>query len=211
MQRNRKPSSARSLRLWMGLGIGLTCGMVVLYGVGAWWIKHQGLYPTTDLEIDLSGEVPYWLQTDAPWADDALGSSGFTVAQQGCAMTDVAMVLSYSGHEVTPETLNITLTEKEGYTAGGYLLWYKLEELYPGMEYTFKRVFTSGTLERDLKQGRLPIVQVDYGTSALEHWVVIVGAGEGDFWAIDPLNSSRALTPLSDYGPIYAYRLVSLR
>lgn len=179
----------------------------VVYVGRAFYTEKFGIEPSTNLNLDLSGDVEHFLQNDLRWAEETLGSSQYSLAEQGCTITDVAMVLEYLGEDLTPSLLNEVLKSKEAYTASGNLLWYKLEEIYP-VEYSFKRVFSARTLEKDLKNGILPIVRVKYGENALEHWVLVVGADGNDFLVMDPLNEEKTVSSLGDYGKVYAYRAI---
>lgn len=180
------------------------------YVATAFYIKNIGIELNTDKNFDYLREVEYFQQNDPRWADERLGNSNFTLAEQGCTIADVAMVLRYLGNEIDPKLLNAELTKNNAYTENGNLLWYKLEELY-AVEYKFRRVFFGGTLENDLEKGILPIVRVKYGEKGLEHWVLVVGADENDFLIMDPLNKGKTLTRLGEYGKVYAYRAIVLK
>lgn len=194
----------------MRIGI-LLFGVIFLtftaYVIGAFYIKNIGIVPRTDKNFDYSRDIEYFLQNDPRWANKNLGDSDYTLAEQGCTIADSAMVLQYFGYEIDPGLLNDELIKDEAYTKNGNLLWYKLEELYP-VEYKFRRVFSAGTLEKNLKNGILPIVRVKYGELGLEHWVLIVGADGSDFLVMDPLNQNKTLTRLEEYGKVYAYRAI---
>jgi hypothetical protein len=188
----------------------LAVGSLILfaYVVFAFYIKNIGIELNTDKNLDYSQEVEYFLQNDPIWANQKLGNSSYTLAKQGCTVTAVAMILRFFGNdEINPGILNKELIKNEAYTKNGQLLWYKLEEIYP-VEYSFRRVFSAGTLEKDLQKGILPIVRVKYGGKELEHWVLVVGADGKDFLIMDPLNKNETLTRLGEYGKVYAYRVI---
>ncbi len=193
-------------RIWI-VGFGVLFLFFCVYVGLAFYIKNIGITLKTDKVFDYLQDVEYFLQNDPRWANKNLGGSNYTLAEQGCTVTDVAMILRYLGYETDPGLLNDELTKNEAYTGNGNLLWYKLEELYP-VEYKFKRVFFAGTLEKDLEDGILPVVRVKYGEAGLEHWVLIVGADGSDFLIMDPLGNGKDLILLSDYGKVYAYRAI---
>jgi len=195
-------------KLKVGVGLLVLFFLVFAVYVGsAFYIKNVGIELETDVVFDYSQDVEYYLQGDSKWGDVRLGNSDSTLAQQGCTISDVAMVLDYFGYETDPGALNEELTQNEAYAEGGYLLWFKLEEMY-SVEYEFKRVFSSGTIEKDLENGDLPILRVKFGENGYEHWVLIVGADGNDFLIMDPLNKDRTLTSLGEYGKVYAYRVI---
>lgn len=179
----------------------------MVYVIAAFYIKNVGIVLKTDQNFDYPPDIEYFLQNDPRWANENLGDSDYTLAEQGCTITDVAMVLQYLGYEIDPGLLNDELIKNEAYTKNGNLLWYKLEEMYP-VEYKFRRVFSAGTLEKNLENGVFSIVRVKYGELGLEHWVLIVGADGSDFLAMDPLNQNKTLTKLEEYGRVYGYRAI---
>lgn len=179
----------------------------VLYSASAFYIKNIGITLKTDENFDYSSELEYFLQTDPEWASAKLGTSNYTLAQQGCTITDVAMVLNYLGYETNPALLNQQFTEDSLYDENGNLLWFKLEDLYP-VQYKHRRIFSSKTIEKNLRNEILPIVKVKLAQWDLEHWVLIVGADGEDFLVMDPLNKNKTVTKLSDYGKVYAYRAI---
>jgi len=186
------------------IGVGFA---LVIYVAVAFYIKNVGIELNTNEILDYSQKIEYFLQNDSRWAHKKLGSSSYTLAEQGCTVVDVAMVLSSFGNEINPSVLNDLLMENDAYTENGNLLWYKLGDIFP-VEYKFRRVFSSGVLENDLQNGILPIVRVKYGEKGLEHWVLITGADGEDFLIMDPLNKHKTLTNLGEYGKVYAYRAI---
>jgi len=53
------------------------------------------------------------------------------------------------------------LTEKDGFL-GVDLIWYKINEAIPEVDYRYSRIFNSKTIEKDLERGLLPIVNARY-------------------------------------------------
>jgi len=88
---------------------------------------------------------------------------------------------------VTPKELNNMLTENNGYQ-GADLIWYKINEVLPEVDYRYSRIFDSKTIEKDLEKGLLPIVNVRYYKTGVTHWVLIVGAKDGEFIICDPVG-----------------------
>ncbi len=188
--------------------VGIILLLLAIYLAGVFYIKTVGIELKTDEVFDYSQNIEYFLQTDLRWGNDILGNSSYTLAQQGCVVTDVAMVLNYFGYNVDPGSLNEEFTANQVYTENGSLLWYKIEDLYP-VEYEYKRFFSDWAVEHNLEDGVIPIVRVKYGDSGLEHWVLIVGADGSDFLIMDPLAQNRVLSKLSNYDKVYAYRTIS--
>ena len=76
------------------------------------------------------------------------------------------------------------------------------------MTYSYERIFTEKNIEADLKQGLLPIVSVKYLGNGGSHWVMIIGAKDGDFLIYDPLNDNKTPIPLSTHGKVFSYRVL---
>ncbi len=174
------------------------------YALRAKGIIGITLTPSRDYEIH---PVTYYLQNDPLWADDKLGSTSRSLGGAGCLISCVASAITDLDSAVTPGELNKRLTDVGGFS-GGDLIWYKINEAVPSIDYTYSRVFSAQTIEKDLKQGLLPIVNVKYRGGLVSHWVLIVGAKDGDFLVYDPLNGDKEPIPLSVHGKVYAYRVL---
>lgn len=161
------------------------------------------LIPSRDFPV---ADIPYYLQNDPKWSTDKIGNTTSTMGSTGCLITCVAVSLNHLGVEVTPQELNQALTEINGYQ-GADLIWYKINEAYSSVDYSYGRTFSSDTIENDLESGRLPIVNVRINGVAT-HWAMIVGAADGDFLIFDPLNKDKMPIPLKKYGKVYAYRVL---
>lgn len=190
------------------LFFGIFFFLFAVYVAAAFYIENIGITLKTDENFDYYSKVEHFLQTDPKWASLKLGTSNYTLAQQGCTITDVAMVLNYLGYKTNPQILNQQLTENSAYTENGNLLWFKLEDLYP-VKYKHRRVFSSKTIENSLRSEILPIVRVKLAEGELEHWVLIVGADGEDFLVMDPLNKNKTVKKLVEYGKVYAYRAIA--
>lgn len=179
---------------------------VILYGGGHYHIKNSGitLSPSRDYP---AREVAYYLQFDPAWAQDLIGESLSSMAGAGCLISAVASSADALGFSVNPKELNRKLTEAGAY-AGDRLIWNRLGQVVPGLDYSYRRLFYSGTIESDLKRGRLPIVNVKFFGDGVTHWVLIVGAKDGEFLIYDPANSGQEYLPLSRHGKVYAYRVL---
>ncbi len=170
------------------------------------YISNNGikLTPTRDFEIR---SVAYYLQNDSAWADDKIGETSQTLGGAGCLITCAASSITDLGIDMTPAALNKKLSDVSGFQ-GANLIWYKIHEAVPEINYTYSRIFSAKTIENDLEQGRLPIVNVKYRGSGVTHWVVIIGAEDNDFMIYDPLGSAKEPIPLSTHGNVYSYRVL---
>lgn len=170
-------------------------------------IKASGvaLVPTADYELV---QVPYYLQNDPEWKDHKIGSSSTTMGASGCLISCLASAMDNMGIEVTPGQLNQTLSDGEAFQ-GADLLWYKIKEAYPQIDYEYSRGFSEETIESLLTRGLLPVVKVRMNGYGAVHWVLIVGASDGKFMVMDPLNKDKTPVPLSEHGGrAYAFRVL---
>jgi hypothetical protein len=161
------------------------------------------LRPSRDYEVR---EVTYYLQNDPVWSKDTIGETSQTLGGVGCLISCAASAMTELGIDITPAELNERLSEVGGFS-GASLIWYKIHEAIPEVDYTYSRVFSAETIENDLSEGRLPIVNVRYFGGAT-HWVLIIGAKDGEFMIYDPLNREKTPIPLSTHGKVYSYRVL---
>jgi hypothetical protein len=119
------------------------------------------LTPSRDFE---TREVTYYLQNDPEWARDKIGNTSRTMGSAGCLISCVASAITDLGVTVTPAELNEKLTAIGGYS-GADLIWYKIHEAIPEVNYTYSRTFTAGTTENGLAQGRQPAVNPRSGVN----------------------------------------------
>lgn len=176
------------------------------YAAAHLYIKKYGISLSSGDDIEPRYKIHY-LQNDARWAQEKIGNSKYSMGEAGCLLTSVANVLSDLDIDITPQEVNEKLTEADGYL-GADLIWYKLHEIIPETDYKYKRIFNGATIEKDLKNGLLPIVNVRFNKTGVTHWVVIVGAKDGDFLIIDPADRTLTPIPLATHGKVYAYRVI---
>ena len=171
------------------------------------YIKYFGitLKATQDYPIK---KVEYYLQSDPVWAADLIGNSDYKMGGAGCLIACLAATLGDLGISVNPGQLNQILSAASAYTADGDLIWYKIKEAIPEVDYRYSRVFTAKTIESDLALGLLPIVNVKFHGSGITHWVLIVGAQNGEFLIYDPAERSLTYLELLTHGKVYAYRVI---
>ena len=192
--------------------IALTCCLLAALVGGSYvgrvlYIRSIGitLIPSQDYPLL---DPPAYLQKDSAWGEDTLGDSRYTMSSSGCLVTCVAQSASYLGAPVTPGELNTMMAQVGGYQGDGDLIWYKINEAVPAVDYRYSRTFSAATLESDLSQGLTPIIKVHYLGGLVQHWVLVVGALDGQFMVLDPMNADQEPIPLSDHGRVNAYRVL---
>lgn len=182
-----------------GLIAGTYCGSVL-------YIKKFGVSLKPSKEYPLPPDISVFLQNDAEWAEDFIGESRYKMAGHGCLVSVLARAIKQFGEDTDPGRLNKAFTKKGVYTSSGDVIWYKIKEAVPSVDYRYQRIFGRGRIEEDLDEGLLPIVMVKYHGTGINHWLLIVGADKEDFLVVDPLSSE--IVPLSTHGRVYAYRVI---
>jgi hypothetical protein len=195
----RAASSGRGrLRLWGG---GLIFALALYLGVtGLWNWKHVisssgGRYFVHRVEIP----VPAFSQDDPRWTFQLLGPTGYTIGQQGCALSSAAMVLASYGVDTDPQRLNQFLLTDGGYTPNGWIYWEKAADLAPGrVEKAYEDLPTYALIDRNLLAGNPVIVRLTL-RNGTTHFVVVVGKQGWDYLTRDPARSpSWGVYPLKD-------------
>lgn len=206
--RKLPPAKRRLARLAVLL---LSALMVLALSLAAYagrvhYIKQVGirLVPSKDHPVTVQ---QYDLQNDPRWRSDEIGTSTRQMGGTGCLITSVSTAIRNLGVPMDPQELNRLLSGNGGYQ-GADLLWYKIRESVPAVDYHYQRIFTSRTIEQDLEAGLLPIVNVKYYQTGYTHWVLIAGARDGDFLILDPLGDGLTPMRLSEHGKVYAYRVI---
>ena len=160
-----------------------------------------------DREYLSDAEVVFYRQDDERWREDRLGESKYTMGSSGCLVSCIASALSMeSSMEETPGALNERFSAKQVYDVEGNLQWGLLSEAGEYQADVYGEVSTD-VIEDCLSEGHYPIVRVRMYALGNIHYVLIVGAGDGEYLCMDPLRDE--ITELSDYGNrVYALRCV---
>lgn len=204
-------SVKKRLRFWLPMAV----AAVVFLGLSGYvaahlYIKNVGifLHPNGDVE---PRKIVFHLQNDPRWSSERIGRSGSTMGGAGCLLACIASTMTALGiPDTTPDRLNARLTQEDGFS-GDRLIWNRISAAVPEADYAYSRIFGAGRIHRDLERGLLPIVNVRYFRTGITHWIVIVGAQNGEFLCMDPADRSRTPQPLSRHGKVYAYRVILRR
>ena len=177
-----------------------------IYAGMVYYIKSIGikLVPSQNYPVTIT---KYYRQNDSQWSEDTIGTTAQKMRSTGCLISSVSTAISNLNIPITPKEFNNKLTQNNGFQ-GADLIWYKINESIPKVNYRYSRIFSSRTIENDLKKGLLPIVNVKYHKTGVTHWVLIVGAEGGEFLICDPLDDGISIKFLSEHGNVYAYRVI---
>lgn len=142
---------------------------------------------------------PLWKNKALGTPSESEGTQG-TIGQYGCLISCVAMVSTYFGHDENPESINIYLTNNNGYVNGNLYIWNAVTKKYPDMVYQ-GIVRTPDTLTKTqmdairsiIDQGFPLFLKIDVipSTSKLdEHWVLGVDYDGDDIIIQDPWDGA---------------------
>ena len=156
-------------------------------------------------------------QKNPLWSQDKLGTSAYTMGSSGCLTTCLTSVVDMQDIEIdqirdglTPGTLNALFSSHNVYDGKGNIQWGQLESLL-GVSIVRKQAsaLSAGEIDHLLEQGCYPIVRVRVAGLGNYHFVLIVGAQDGEYMCMDPLNEKEEIVPLSKFwNRIYAVRYV---
>ena len=148
-----------------------------------------------------TGSYRTWLQYDAQWRDLTLGYGGDTMADSGCLVTSIAILMVHSGatdeNGVDPGKLCTYLTNNGGFTAYSELIWSKVNGAVEGFNLANWKIGLSGSrqdkveqIRRYLNMGYYIVLNVGHGG----HWVAVdyVDAA-GNVYIFDPAYSVTCL------------------
>lgn len=155
-------------------------------------------------------------QRDPRWAARHLGypdaASGSTIGLYGCAITSLAMLLTYYGSPCTPERVQDELLEGRGYRntpTRNLVDWPQLAAIYPQIKSITRSDFLSrdpnaremAALNAELSSGKPAILKVDGvpGGELDEHFVLAYGVLESGIMVADPYSG--AVKPVTDFCP----------
>jgi hypothetical protein len=125
-------------------------------------------------------------QQESRWASAQLGASPQeSIGSAGCAVTSVAMLLTYYGVQTSPRRLNDWLTANGGYAEGDLLIWTRLSDYVPNrFRYTGWHSPEPGVINAELNAGRPVVAEVRLGRN--QHFIVIAGRSGDDYTINDP-------------------------
>lgn len=204
MTAEEKKILSQRVQLYGGIAlIFVTCALFLRY-YNTRLIANDGIMPTPRRPVETLS-VTFRAQDDPLWAEDALGDTGYTMAQEGSLFACLSMVLETNGIEATPGEINQRFMENDMYVDGRAADVTRLEELYPEVSFSAPRDFDGGTITDVLRKGLACMVRVKRGENV--HWLCVVGATDTDFLVLDPAGDGQT-QPLSSFGNVYALGII---
>ncbi len=165
---------------------------------------------------DIVCETPvFYLQNDTAWGDEHLGQSRFTMKSSGCLVSSMATALEVQkksedkNYVLTPEELNQLFSDNGVYNENGDIVWGKIGDALGGVTVYVAPQVSNKEITQYLLEGKYPLIKVRIGGKGAIHWLVVLGAEDGHYLCMDPLNGSKELKSLEEFGDtVYAMRCV---
>jgi hypothetical protein len=137
----------------------------------------------------------YLSQRDPRWKDEKLGFSSLTLGTDGCAVTDLTMLVNGYGFNETPSSMNRKLKDMgsgNGFL-GALVVWAGLTRAFPKI--LFRKIVIcrdqpspAAEINSSLDAGQPLIVEIDRSPSPglQNHWVILHGRQDKDYLILDP-------------------------
>jgi hypothetical protein len=132
--------------------------------------------------------VPVLRQNVLPWRGDLYnGQASKTIGGVGCAMTSLAMALSFAGYSYTPRTLNQFMIQTGGYSPKNGVRFERTVDKVSGGLMKFVDFHSSSTRDiEDVLCMGFPVIVAVPG-----HYVIVTGKQGGQLSINDPAFSSK--------------------
>lgn len=132
----------------------------------------------------------YYNQRDSQWGNMGINGTSTSIAEAGCLMTSLAMVLTHYGHHVTPLDVN---APGNFFSSTAYLLF---TVHIAGT--TATRV--SAAIDSTLSSGNPVIVGISYdGGPLADHFVVLTSGSGGNYTMNDPFTPNGHQIPFTSH------------
>ena len=160
-------------------------------------------------------EPVFYRQNDETWRSARMGAAPDTMGGSGCLVTCLAASMEMQkktadvGYRMTPGELNEELVDHQVYDERANVLWNPLREYLKGWTVETPSKPDGDEIEEMLRAGYFPIVKVRMPRSGANHWVMLMGAENGEYYCMDPLHGEDEMVSLSEFGNmVYAVRSV---
>lgn len=172
--------------LYGGVLLMLVVCWVFIWAYRTITIRRYGADLTPKKQVE-SVQTPFFSMEDPAYAQLEMGQTGYTIGQQGSLLCALAMAAGAQGVQVDPAQLNLP----ELYEDNVYQVE-RIDEV-PGLENAVFESYTSFAEDRVreiLGRGEACLCRVLRDGNV--HWLVITGAQEDAFLALDPAGDGQA-------------------
>ena len=96
------------------------------------------------------------------------------MGSDGCLVTATSMALANLGFQTNPSDLNARLTQVDGFTAKGWLIWDGIRKVTGGRAVAqYYDEVSEGIINSCMREGDYPLVQF-YLKNGRSHWAMIL-------------------------------------
>lgn len=154
--------------------------------------------PETPLATFMLPDRYVFRQDDPLWSSDRIGETNDSMAAYGCTIASVAMAVSnLTNEKVTPQMMQQRLSEQQGFTSRGWLIWDKVSDATNGAARA--RYFNEArheNIKACIDADSYPVVKINLHGVVI-HWVLIVGTTKDDYLIRDPLSGGQNDAPIT--------------
>lgn len=164
--------------------------------------QSAGMIPWGGQSFQLLRDAVSFTQRDPAWAQARLGASPATIHDKGCMLVALSMAAVNLGEDTDPGRLNAALSERDGFTERGGLVWSAVAKATEGrVRLDPVPVPTPEDIDACIlvREG-YPLVQYTLKTGS-PHWAVIVGKDGQSWLARDPMSDDPHPVPLETLAP----------
>lgn len=157
---------------------------------------------------DDSGWGKYYNQRDSQWGNRSLGSSNISVADAGCLVTSMAMIITHYGKSASPGDIASNPSYFSSYYPYADLRQGSLT--INGTNTDRTRVgYNQSSLDNELSSGKPVILGVSpYGSAKPEHFIVVKRKDGNDYIINDPFIENGMNIKFSSHYSISSIRTV---
>lgn len=144
------------------------------------------------------GEYVNWRQYGASWSNIKIGNTNSTIADIGCLVTSVAILIEKSGvanpiNPFNPGTFVETLNKNKGFDNNGNLQYNAINKVVPGFRYMGQISLQNKSpaekyslIKQYFDMGYFLTVEVKGATTGNQHWVAVNSVNDNNVFMIDP-------------------------
>jgi archaellum component FlaC len=127
----------------------------------------------------------YYNQRDSQWGNRLLPGSNYSFATAGCLATDVAMILSHYGKQITPADM---ANSPQAFFHGDLLFNFSINGT--NVSRTYYSGYNKGIIDSELSAGRPVIIGLNFPSVSGQHFVVLISGSNGNYKMNDPYRES---------------------
>lgn len=175
------------MRGWKLFGAGIAIFMMSCTSTPA---PDPSVQETKSTSISGLADKVYYSQKDPRWAADRLGKTRDTMESDGCLVSATAMVLGNLGFDTDPGDLNKRLTDVDGYTSQGWLIWSAIDKVTDNKATArYYDEVSNEIIDGCIADGFYPLARFIL-PNGRSHWSVIIRRSEYGYHMRDPLHPS---------------------